>query len=252
MNIFDKYLSLPKSCYINSRMPKKAFTDNPEFDLKKEEKAILKEYVENIYLEYSLKSQLLNIPKYDDEQVRYEEIEIIKIKLIEKSKEDKVCNIIQKYIQYPILIFIECNNFIKINATIKKINKVEKEKLSIEKMIYTDWINLNELKQKDEDFLESLSIDKLTTNNLFTLYKDFINAINSFNLSQYKEEFEVKSIEDTLDDIKLLENIKNIGTQISNLRNNIKKESNMGAKVEINVKVKKLQNEIEELKNKLN
>lgn len=187
MDIFDKYLSLPKSCYINSRMPKKAFTDNPEFDLKKEEKTILKEYVENIYLEYSLKPHLLNIPNYDDEKVRYEEIEIIKVKLTEKFKEDKVCNIIQKYIQYPILIFIECNNFIKINATIKKINKVEKEKLSIEEMIYTHWINLNELKEKEKDFLESLSIDKLKINNLFTVYKDLINNINSFNYLNIKK-----------------------------------------------------------------
>ncbi|MBN1065401.1 DUF4391 domain-containing protein [Clostridium botulinum] len=252
MDILNKYLSLPKSCYINSRIPKKAFTDNPEFDLKKEEKAILKKYVENIYLEYALKPQVINIQTYENEQVKYEEIEIIKIKLSEQSKEDKVCSIIQKYIQYPMLIFILYNDLIKINVAIKKINKVEREKLSIEEMIYTNWINLNNFKKKEKDFLESLSIENLTTNNLFTVYSDFVNSINSFNTCKYKDDFEVKSIEDTENDIKLLEEIKTIESEILTLKNNIKKESNMGAKVEINVKIKRLQNKIEELRNRLN
>lgn len=250
--MINKYLRLPKSCYINSRIPKKAFIDNPEFDLKKEEKDTLKEYVESIYLEYNLNQQRINISNYIDEYVKYEEIQIIRLKITEQTKAKKICELIQKYIQYPMVIFIECNELIKINAAIKKINKIEREKLSIEEMIYTDWINLNELTQKEKGFLESLSIDKLKTNNLFTVYNDFINNINSFNISKYKDKFEVKSIEDTLNDVESLEKIKMIETKISTLRNNIKKESNIGAKVEMNVEIKKLQKKIEELKNRLN
>lgn len=233
-------------------MPKKAFTDNPEFDLRKEEKSIIKEYVENIYLQYSLKPQLINIPKYEDEYIRYEEIEIIKIKITEQAKENKICDLIQKYIQYPMLIIIEFNDLVKINAAIKKINKVEREKLSIEEMIYTDWIDLNELTQKEKDFLRTLSINNVKTNNLFTVYADFTNTINSFNISKYKDVFEVKSIDDIEEDIGLLEKIKTMESEIITLRNNIKKESNIGTKVELNVKIKKLQKKIEELKNRLN
>ncbi|NRY63837.1 DUF4391 domain-containing protein [Clostridium beijerinckii] len=252
MGFFEEYLVLPKSCIINARMPKKAFTDNPEFDLRKEEKSIIKEYIENIYLQYSLKPQLINIPKYEDEYIRYEEIEIIKIKITEQGKENKICDLIQKYIQYPMLIIIEFNELVKINAAIKKINKVEREKLSIEEMIYTDWINLNELTKKEKDFLRTLSINNVKTNNLFTVYEDFTNNVNSFNISKYKDVFEVKSVEDTINDIELLEKIKTIESEITTLRNNIKKESNIGAKVELNVKIKELQKKIEEIKNRLN
>ncbi len=252
MYTLEQYLNLPKSCFVNAKMPKKAFTDNPEFDLRKEEKEILKEYVDSIKLQYSLKPNILNIPAYEDEEVRYEEIEIIKVKVNEESKEDKVCNIIQKYIPYPILIVIEYDEFIKFNISIKKINKVEREKLAIEEMIYTDWINLNELTQKESDFLKSLNISKISTSNLFKIYEGFINSINSFNLCKYREEFKIKSVENTSNDMELLDKIEKLESEIITLRNKIKKESNLGVKVEINVKIKRIQKKIEELKSSLN
>ena len=122
MDIIYKYLNLPKSCYVNSKMPKKVFTDNPTFDLRKEEKAVIKEYIEGIYFEYSLKPQILNIPRYEDENIRYEEIEIIRVKISEESKYKKVCELIQKYIQYPILLFVEYNNSINHSSHTKSPN----------------------------------------------------------------------------------------------------------------------------------
>lgn len=135
---------------------------------------------------------------------------------------------------------------------IKKINKVEREKLSIEEMIYTEWINLKELSEKEICFLESLNITKLSTNNLFKLYEGYINSINSLNLSRYKEEFEIKSTEGTLNDMKLLEKIEKLQSEITSLRNKLKKESNLGTRVEINVKIKKLKRKIEEIESTLN
>ncbi len=251
MVILECYLNLPKNCFINSRIPKKAFTDNPEFDLKKEEKEILRDYVDNMYFQYSLKPGILNIPSYEDEEIRYEEIQIIKLKVSEQVKEDKACNIVQKYIPYPMLILIEHNEYIKLNLAIKKINKVQREKLSIEEMIYTDWINLNRLNQKEINFLKSLDISRFSTNNLFKIYEGFINSINSFNLSKYREEFKVKSLDETLEDIKLLEKIESIENEITTLKNSLKKESNMGTKVELNVRIKKLQKKIEQVKSNL-
>ena len=34
MENINDFLELPKSCYIHTKMPKKVFTDNPEFNLK--------------------------------------------------------------------------------------------------------------------------------------------------------------------------------------------------------------------------
>lgn len=248
MENINEFLGLPKSCFINTRMPKKAFTDNPEFELKKEEKAILKEEIDSIYFEYSLKPVILNIPKYEDDDVRYEEIEILKVKINNENKYNKVCELIQKYIQYPILIIIEHNNSIIINTAIKKINKIDNSKLVIDEIIYTDWINKDELKEKEINFLRSLSISKFNTNNLFTIYEGYVNCIRNFIAAKYKDQFEIKSIEEVSKDIEILDKINKLENEVISLRNNIKKEINIGAKVELNVKIKKIEKEIESLK----
>lgn len=248
MNNINEFLGLPKSCLVNARMPKKAFTDNPEFELKKEEKTILKEVIENIYFEYSLKPLILNIPKYEDDNVRYEEVEILKVKINNENKYNKVCELIQKYIQYPMLIIIEYNNSIKINAAIKKINKVDNSKLIIDEMIYTDWINKDELTDKEKAFLKSLAIGNFNINNLFTMYEGYLNCIRNFIAAKYKSEFKIKSINEVSNDIEVLDKITDLENEVTNLRSNIKKETNMGSKVEINVKIKKIEKEIENLK----
>lgn len=251
MENINEFLGLPKSSLISARMPKKAFTDNPEFELKKEEKVILKEEIDSIYFEYSLKPVILNIPKYEDDNVRYEEIEILKVKINNENKCNKVCELLQKYIQYPMLIIVEHDNFIRINTAIKKINKVDNSKLIVDEMIYTDWINKDDLKDKEIAFLKSLNISNLKTNNLFNVYEGYINSIKSFIASKYRNEFEVKSIEEVSDDIEALDKINNLENEVINLRNNIKKETNMGAKVELNVKIKRIEKQIESLKSTL-
>lgn len=251
MENINEYLGLPKSSLVSARIPKKAFIDNPEFELKKEEKVILKEEIDSIYFEYSLKPVILNIPKYEDDNVRYEEIEILKVKISNENKCNKVCELLQKYIQYPMLIIVEHDNFIRINTAIKKINKVDNSKLIIDEMIYTDWINKNELTEKEMSFLKSLSISNFNTNNLFSVYEGYISCIKNFIASKFKNEFEIKPIIEVSNDIEVLDKISNLENEVINLRNNIKKETNMGVKVELNVKIKKIQKQIENLKKTL-
>lgn len=252
MSIIEQYMNLPKSCYINARVPKKTFLENPEFDLKKDEKVILKEVVESIYWEYSLKPSILNISSFEDEELRIEEIEIMNVKINDKAKGEKVCNLIQKYIPYPMVIMLQCEEDIKFNISIKKINKVEKSKLVIEDMLYTEWINTSELAKKEIDFINSFDITKHLTNNLWQLYEGFVNSINSFNLSKYKNQFEVKSIDETAKDIEALQEIEKLQNEVILLKAKLKKESNMGTKVELNVRIKKMQKQIESLKINLN
>ena len=248
MENINEFLGLPKNCFVSTRLPKKAFTDNPEFELKKEEKDILKEEIDSIYFEYSLKPAVLNIPHYEDDNIRYEEIEIFKIKINNENRYSKVCELIQKYIQYPILVILETNNSVKINGAIKKINKVDNSKLIIDEMIYTEWITKDKLTDKESSFLKSLSISNLNTNNLFSVYEGYINCIRSFIASKYKSKFEIKSIGEVSNAIKVLEEISDLENEVINLRNNLKKETNIGAKVEINVRIKKREKEIESLK----
>lgn len=251
MQNINDFLELPKSCYIHTKMPKKVFTDNPEFNLKKEEKTILKEEIESIYFEYSLKPALLNIPKYEDEIVRYEEIEILKVRINNENKYNKVCELLQKYIQYPIIIIIENKNYIRINAAIKKINKIDSNKLIVDEMIYTDWININNISNKEKLFFKSLSIYRLNNNNMLNVYEGYLNCIRSLIVAKYKKLFEVKTIEETLQENSIINKICELENQIQVLKNQIKKETNISRKIELNIKINTFKKEIQSIKEKI-
>ena len=118
-------------------------------------------------------------------------------------------------------------------------------------MLYTDWIKIDNISSKESAFLSSFSIDKQVLNNMFTLYEGYINIIKSFEISKYKDEFEVKSSDEISNDSEVLNKISDLESEIEILRRNLKKESNIGTKVELNVKIKKLQKKIIELKSNL-
>ena len=86
---------------------------------------------------------------------------------------------------------------------------------------------------------------------MFTLCEGYINIIKSFEISKYNDNFEVKSSDEISNYSEILNKINELENEIEVLRRNLKKESNIGTKVELNVKIKKLQKRVIELKSKI-
>lgn len=251
MEQIERYFNLPERCYANTFIPKKAFIENPEFNMTSAEKNILKEQVKNIYALYSLTPESTGIPAYEDEEVRYKAIQITKVKLKDESHSEKVCQIIQKYVHTPMIILIEHEAYIRFNLAMKRIHKTTRELLVIGDMIYTDWINTEELTEKDRDFLESLDVRKNSISNLEKVFKGIASSINSYNLSAYRNEFKEKTVEEIQADLEVMKQLEALEGQVTLLKSQMKKESNMGTKVELNIKIKKIQKEMQVLQEKI-
>ncbi len=251
MKELETYFNLPDRCYANTFIPKKAFIENPEFNMTSAEKNILKEQVKNIYALYSVTPDNTSIPAYEDEEVRYKVIQVIKVRLKSEKQSEKVCQIIQKYVHTPLIIIIEYEVYIRFNLALKRIHKTNNELLVVEDMLYTDWINTEELAEKDQSFLESLDVRKKSTTNLLKVFEGIASSINSYNLSAYRDDFKEKSAEETQFELEVLKQVEVLEEKVTALRQQMKKESNIGAKVELNVQLKKLQKQIQELQGKI-
>ena len=88
----------------------------------------------------------------------------------------------------------------------------------------------------------------LDKTNVYTFYDDIVTAIIQYNGSK-----EVgQSVSLTKEEIlEIMDKIKSIEREISNLRVKIRRENNFNEKVELNIKIKGLQNEIEKLQGEL-
>ena len=178
MEHIENYFNLPDRCYANAFIPKKAFSDNPEVNMTSSEKEILKEHVKTIYLLYSVTPDSTGIPVYEDDCRRYKVIQITKVKLKNEKHSEKVCQIIQKYVDTPMVILAEHESSIRFNLGIKRIHKTTKASLVLEEMLYTEWINTEELTEKDLSFLESLDVRRKDTSNLGQVFDGIASSIN--------------------------------------------------------------------------
>ena len=92
---------------------------------------------------------------------------------------------------------------------------------------------------KDKNLLEKLNFNRAPKTNLFVFYKYYIDLIIYFELSKY-------SINET--DENVLEKIKEIENKINSLKKELKRESNLNEKVEINMEIHKLKEKLNRLR----
>ena len=128
LNNLTNILQLPESCIVNTKLTKAFFKRN--FDLTLSERKLLDDFsiVVTLDLIASIKTTNSNISSYSDELMQYVEVLVIAVQTsneeFEKSK-IKIAELIQKYIPYPILLCVYCDNQFMLNTADKRINRNE-------------------------------------------------------------------------------------------------------------------------------
>lgn len=166
------------------------------------------EKIEKIYWKYKISEDNLHISKTDE----IEEIEVFQIILKEKYNAKNILNFITKAIPYPILFEIICND--EFIYAIQYNNDI----------IYSKW---NENIKFEIDGLD-LSI----------VYENLVRQVGNIvdNKAELKLELEKQKY------------IAELEKEIKSLRNKIIQEKQFNRKVELNQKLRKLEKEMEELK----
>ncbi len=238
-------MNLPEKAKVNSIIYKKQIYENA--NLIKVEKDIIKNDIEKIIWEYSLKENTINIEKYVDDEVEYLEVDFITVVLRNAKHYNQIFEIIQKSIPYPLVLVAEIKNDFYVNCALKRINKSDKIKLVIEKTFSTEKINLNELDERFYEFLERIKIENLSFLNFFMLYQGICDKIVEYNLSFYTGKYE--ELKNSKETVVRLEKIRELEEKINVLKNKVKKENQMNKRVEMNMKLKELKKELKNLLN---
>ncbi|MCT4594356.1 MAG: DUF4391 domain-containing protein [Anaeromicrobium sp.] len=251
--MFDKFikeLNIPAKCRVGKKIFKKVFYENASFN--KKDKEIFTEEIKSIEWLFSLKSDTINIQPYVDGDKEYEEIAIIKVDVISYKRIKKICEIIQKTIPYPLILIFNREDKILISAALKRVNKADESKNTVEEYFYTDLVDLSSPSDDEEKFLQSLNLNSLSFTNFYNLYMDIINRMNLLNVTKYGEKYEVVSEEKARDIKKISDEIEETDKEIIDLRNKMKKEVGFNKRVELNMKIKQLKEQrkilIEKLK----
>ena len=210
--------NLPKGCKVDKNIPKEIIYKNAEADEKF--KRIFIDNVEKIRYEYALTYGNSNIEKYVKDEERYDEIHFIRIVLKEKGKEKIISKLLHQLIPKGTIFILEFGEEVLISTAIKRIGN---NRIGIEEIYNTDWINLENEKLKDFDY------SNLNSTNMKLLYESIVEKVRIINLSKDSENIEKE-------DIDILETLNKEIEELKLLR---KKETQTNRVVEIQSKLLK-------------
>lgn len=279
---FDEFLEcldVPSPCELNKPIFKKMFseaTDGKKAILDATDKKALKDDIKKIHWLYTLKPSTINIAPYKHSEREYPEIAILHVELSSavsnkspisnKTTVRRIANFINRAIPYPLVILFTCEKEGAQNLSLvladKRINQADKEKWVIEDSIHTYWINLASVSSMEFNFFESLKISELPFTNFFACYQALIERVVAIKCAEHSGIFSIESAATLshknpskkssstarLDRLRELERLE---AQRSEISNKLKKIKQMGKQVELNTRIKKINDEIANIKGSL-
>ena len=259
--LIEDLIKVPDAAIVNSILPKQDIFN--ETGMNRSDKDYFVRYIKQIRWLYKFDDASVRIKPYETEDKSYLEAELISIKLKKEFQEynhntgnyhrfdarlDRIVDILLRFIPYPILLCAEFNDEIKFYVSHISESKSDNEKITLDEIINTDWIKVNDLDGFDEELIDKLQINNLDKTNVFTFYDDMVTAIIQYNGSkEVGQEVTLSSdeIQKIMDEIKLLER------QIADLRVKIRRADSFNERLEYNIEINQLQTEIKLLQEDL-
>ena len=152
IQVLDKHMGLPQSAYLGKRIYKRLFQENAKLGVT--DKKALREDVESVIWEYTLKPSTIPIKPFSDEKHEYLEIALIQVNLTSRKRADRLGEIIHRAIPYPIvLIFVDGSSF-RVSLATKCFSQAEKGAIVADGFFATQWMELDALTEPEESFLD--------------------------------------------------------------------------------------------------
>ena len=239
---FIASLEIPDTCRIDQRLHKKQFYELGRMNRAQQEQ--FASAVQSITWTHTLKKSTISIPPFVNESIEYIELAFIHVKLKEKVSVKKVAEVIHR-IPYPVVLFVSYEDELCLSTALKRINQADISKLTVDEYLHSDWIDLKNPSDAATSFFESLKVSNLSFENFYRFYQDVCDCIIAFEAASYGAAF---STEQSPQKKQNIDKIKSLQAQIVLLRTMMKKETQFNTKVELNIKIKKLSDQMDELK----
>ena len=232
MRFYDA-LHIPQPCLVDKSVAKKLFAETS--DLSKADKTLLSEAAEKITWKYCLKNEFIPIQPYADEVRDYPEVEVLEVSLTAEKGLRRLAEIVMRAIPYPMLLVFRLGNQVQVWMAHQRLSLADREKVTLEEFASTAW------HPEDAPFWTALDIRELRFTNFFDFYTDWVDRLSVQNAREKMQVSEDLTGEEAR---QLLAQREQVEKEIAALRAELKKETQFSRKVELNMKIKKLEGEI--------
>ena len=248
VEFFYSKLNLPQAAYLGARIYKKQLLENA--DLTITDRKWVNEDIESLEWRYTLKPATINVAKYEDADREYLEIALLHIKIKSDTHVKRLGEVIQRSIPYPLVVVFEYDNRININLADKRVNRADASKLKVEQFFDSDWLFSNS--EAELAFFEQLNATSFSHQDLFTYYQELVRRLVALQTARFTGKFSLTANAEA-DKLRQenLQALKQLELQLVSLKTQVKNETQFNRKLEGNVQIKHIKQQIQQITTKL-
>ena len=246
MQLVYDHLALPESAYLGKRVYKKLFFDNAEMSAA--DRRAFSEDIDSITWQYTLKPSTLNVNAYRDEERDYSELAVIDLALRAPNRVTRLAELVHRAIPYPFFLVVHHDQQFAVSTAHKRASKAEAGVVVAEDLRLTRWMNTDVLEAVEQAFLESLAISGLPQTHYYAVYAAWHQRLLALACARLSHTFRVPTRhEDQTAQRERLAACHRLETEIARLRAEIKKETRFNRQVELNTRIKGLEQQLHQI-----
>lgn len=243
IEVLTKRMGLPQSAYLGRRINKKLFQENAK--LGATDKKALREDVEAITWEYTLKPSTIPIKPYADNQQEYVEIAIIQVILKSRDRTGRLSEIIHRAIPYPVVLVLADETSVCLSLATKRFSHAEKGAIVAGTFFATDWIDPTGLSAAEESFLDSLAVASLPNANFKASYDALIDRVIALDCAVRTGSFVLESAAGRAETRRAaLADCRDLEARIAEERAALNNETQFNRQVDGNMRIKEMEREL--------
>ncbi len=238
-------MGIPDACHLGKRVFKRLFRENAKLGAT-DEKAF-REDIDTITWMHTLKPSTIPIKPYEDEQREYHEVALLHVELKTQKRTARIAEIMHRAIPYPLVIVFAFEKMCALSTAHKRFSLAEKGAIIAEELILTDWIDLSNVSSVQRDFMNSLAVAGLPHTHFLAFYSAIVDRLVALDCAHLTGEYRLESaVEKRRDQRQRLSVCHDLENRIEELKTAIKKETQFNRQVELNMKMKALENKLKE------
>lgn len=238
-------MNIPSACRLDKPVFKKMFEEHADLDVT--DKKALKDDIDRIRWLYTLKPSTINIPKFEDGNVEYQEVALLQVDLSSPSRAKRIASFMNKAIPYPIILLLSHEGAFAVSVANKRINQADKSKWVVEEEWLTDWVSETAPTDQQTKFIADFNIKNFSSLNFYAFYQDAVARVVALNAAARSGTYEQATREKTADRQTTLREISELERQAAELRSMLKKETQFNVKTKLNIEIKERADAIKRL-----
>jgi len=233
-------LALPSDARVDHRVPKKLLTEQgaPTAPDKRQ----IQDGIEELLWVAALKPTNIAVPAFRDDVREYLEIAVLTATLRAGAKPTRLTELIHRAIPYPLVLITAHGDTVSLSLAHKRWSQGETGKVVIEDVHRTAPFRPDAPTAEEAPFLASLAVSSLPSRDLFAVYQGWLDRVAALEAARITGTFAPPDSADRASALREgLDTHARLQRDLAVLRAQAGKEKQLNRRVELNLKIKRLE-----------